>query len=113
MVSGMSNDLTRELFQVYARLPHLGLDDALILLQHLSAMQNAVTAHVQTLVPQRQQTDDRLLTVKEAAKMLGTTEGWMYDNADKLPFTMRLGPKQLRFSKNGLQHHLVIEQGLG
>jgi predicted DNA-binding transcriptional regulator AlpA len=46
--------------------------------------------------------DDRLLDVKEAARRLGVSTGWLYRSADKLPFTKRLGPGQLRFSAAGI-----------
>ncbi|MBI4540277.1 MAG: helix-turn-helix domain-containing protein [Gemmatimonadetes bacterium] len=45
---------------------------------------------------------DRLLTVEEVAGLLAVPPRWIYDHADKLPFTRRIGPRTLRFSEPGL-----------
>ena len=50
--------------------------------------------------------DDRLLTVEEAAKRLNVTRRWLYANHHKLPFTRRLSRKALRFSEKGLERWL-------
>ena len=49
---------------------------------------------------------DRLLTAREAAKMLGVTTRWVYDHADEIPGTQRLTPRCLRFSENALKRWL-------
>ena len=49
---------------------------------------------------------DRLLTVDEAADVLGVKTGWLYRHADRLPFTRKLSPKMLRFSELGLRRYL-------
>ena len=54
--------------------------------------------------------DDELLTVDEAANVLRTTTDWLYRHAYKLPFTVRPGPGQVRFSRNGLQGYLKRKQ---
>ena len=53
-----------------------------------------------------QPTDDRLLTVKEAAEKLGTTKDYLYRHSQDLPFTVRLGPRHLRFSLNGIDRYI-------
>ena len=45
--------------------------------------------------------EERLLSVKEAAQRLATSADWLYRNADNLPFTVRVGGGQLRFSSPG------------
>jgi excisionase family DNA binding protein len=45
---------------------------------------------------------DDLLTVDEAATMLKVSPRWLYRHAKKLPFTRRLSPKVLRFSRAAL-----------
>ena len=50
--------------------------------------------------------DDALLTVNEAAEVLSVTTDWLYRHADELPFTVRPGPGQVRFSKVGIQEYL-------
>lgn len=57
-----------------------------------------------------QEPDDELLTVEEAAKVLRTTADWLYRHADSLPFTVRPGPGQVRFSRRGLQDYLKRKQ---
>ena len=49
---------------------------------------------------------DRLLGVADAAAKLGATRDWVYRNADHLPFTVRLGKKQLRFSEAGIERYI-------
>lgn len=51
--------------------------------------------------------EDQLLTVEEAAQVLGQTAKWVYRHADGLPFTRRLSRRNLRFSKLGLQKYLA------
>jgi excisionase family DNA binding protein len=54
------------------------------------------------------ETPDRLLTVAEVAEVLGVDARWVYrkHEAGKLPFAMKLGPKTLRFSEQGLKRWL-------
>lgn len=47
--------------------------------------------------------EDRLLTVQQAAAILGTDRRWVYRHADTLPFTRRLSPRALRFSERALR----------
>jgi hypothetical protein len=54
---------------------------------------------------------DRLLMVGEAASLLGMTKDYLYRHADQLPFTVRPSPKQLRFSKAGIQKYIRQRQG--
>lgn len=59
----------------------------------------------------REDSEDRLLLVDEAASMLGMTKDYLYKHADQLPFTVRPAPKQLRFSKLGIQKYIRQRQG--
>lgn len=56
----------------------------------------------------RRETDatEELLGVAEAAALLRTTTDWLYRHANQLPFTVRLGPRQLRFSKRGIDRYI-------
>jgi predicted DNA-binding transcriptional regulator AlpA len=49
---------------------------------------------------------DRLLTVVEAAEKLCMTKDYLYRTAKKLPFTVRTGRKQLRFSLLGIERYI-------
>ena len=53
--------------------------------------------------------EDRLLTVEEAAGKLGVSPDWLYRR--RLPFTVRLGPRQLRFSAQGIERYIRQRQG--
>ena len=55
---------------------------------------------------------DKLLTLEEAAEILGMSVKWLYRNAQKLPFTRKLGRKTLRFSHNGIQKYLAARINL-
>lgn len=54
---------------------------------------------------------DRLLNAKEAAAKLGTTMDWLYRHADGLPFTVRVGKKQVRFSAVGIERYIRQRAG--
>jgi hypothetical protein len=45
---------------------------------------------------------DHLLKIDEAAARLGTSPDWLYRNAGRFSFTVRLSPRQLRFSAKGI-----------
>ncbi|MDI3467935.1 MAG: hypothetical protein OJF50_006756 [Nitrospira sp.] len=59
----------------------------------------------------REDSEDRLLTINEAMAMLNMTKDYLYRHADELPFTVRPAPKQLRFSKLGIQRYIRQRQG--
>jgi predicted DNA-binding transcriptional regulator AlpA len=48
---------------------------------------------------------DRLLVIEEAAAKLSMTEDQLYRRKD-LPFRVKLGPGQLRFSSNGIERYI-------
>jgi excisionase family DNA binding protein len=54
---------------------------------------------------------DNLLTVDEAARKLKVSRDWVYRHADRLAFTVRLGPGQLRFSEHGIERFIRQRQG--
>jgi excisionase family DNA binding protein len=49
-----------------------------------------------------QQEGPPLLTVEEAARMLSVSPDYLYRHAKKLPFARKVGPKMLRFSRQGI-----------
>jgi excisionase family DNA binding protein len=53
---------------------------------------------------------DELLTPAQAAERLHISRDWLYDHARRLPFAVKLGPKQLRFSRAGLEQWLRRRQ---
>ena len=54
---------------------------------------------------------DTLLRVGDAAKRLGMTKDYLYRHADQLPFTVRPGRRQLRFSSQGIDRYIKQRQG--
>jgi predicted DNA-binding transcriptional regulator AlpA len=55
--------------------------------------------------------DDRLISVSEAASLLGLTEDYLYRHAHQFPFTVRPAPRQVRFSNKGIQRYIAQRQG--
>ena len=55
--------------------------------------------------------ENRLLKAGEAAQKLGMSQDYLYRHADKLPFTVRPAPRQLRFSLNGIERYIRRRQG--
>ena len=54
--------------------------------------------------------EDRLLKPQELAERLGTSMDWVYRHWKDFPFTIKLSPRQLRFSEKGLAHYLAQQQ---
>ena len=80
----------------------------------LAALQLRLTARL--LQEQADRTDrvdsgDTLLPVGAAAKKLGMTEDYLYRHAGQMPFTVRLGRRQLRFSSQGIDRYIKQRQG--
>jgi len=89
-----------------ARIADLTPEALPALLAHLAAVQTVVAARLATGL-HRDEGPDRLLTVKQAAPVLGMSEDWLYRNADRLSFTRRTGRRTLRFSERGLKRYLA------
>jgi predicted DNA-binding transcriptional regulator AlpA len=47
--------------------------------------------------------EDRLVDIEEAAKMLCVSTDWLYHERKRLPFAKKIGRKQLRFSVQGMR----------
>jgi predicted DNA-binding transcriptional regulator AlpA len=58
-------------------------------------------------------TEDRLLTIDEAAVVLKTTKDYLYRHWKEFPFTVRLSPRQLRFSAKGIERYIEEMQHAG
>jgi excisionase family DNA binding protein len=87
------------------------LIDSTILADYLKSNQALVEEIIRDQKAQEEksqlsQTSEQMLTAKEAATLLACSEDWLYRNAKKLPFTRKLGPKALRFSKQGISKWL-------
>jgi predicted DNA-binding transcriptional regulator AlpA len=52
--------------------------------------------------PPQSTVPDRLLSAEEAAKRLGMSREWVYKNAERLPFALRIGTRTMRFSERGI-----------
>ena len=57
------------------------------------------------------ESSDRLLTTAEAAQKLSATKDWLYRNANTLPFVVRVGKKNLRFSEAGMNRYIRLNAG--
>jgi excisionase family DNA binding protein len=75
--------------------------------QHLVAALAALTlALLSAPTPKaasRELESDALLSAQETAALLGVSVRRIYRDAGALPFTRRLGPRTLRFSRRGLE----------
>ena len=49
---------------------------------------------------------DTLLNLEEASERLCMSTDWLYRHAKELPFTKRIGPRQLRFSEAGIEKYI-------
>jgi predicted DNA-binding transcriptional regulator AlpA len=104
------HDLLRDPTQV----AHVPLQAIPALHCQLAGLQSALLARLLTdSAPMGIQPADAdgLLDVTETAQRMGTSKDWLYRHADQLPFTVRLGPRQLRFSAHGLAQYIRKRQG--
>jgi predicted DNA-binding transcriptional regulator AlpA len=93
----------------------LKLIDKSVLADYLKAHQSLIEEIIRDQQHQEQRSgkppqNEQMLMAKEAAKILACSEDWLYRNAKKLPFARKLGPKNLRFSKSGLEKWLASRQ---
>lgn len=107
------NILVLQLGHLLEGIHDLGSTEIPALLSQVAALQSALAARLLSVQDHHQPVtpEDRLLTVEEAASRLGTSEDWLYRHAPKLPFTVRLAPRQLRFSSQGIERYLRTRQG--
>ena len=77
------------------------------LLARTAAVQAALAARLATLGTDGHAPEDtdRLLTAAEAAAVLRVSQDYLYRNARKLPFAVRLG-RHLRFSASGIDRYI-------
>ena len=73
-------------------------------------LRRIVREEIQALKAELNGQEDRLLDGEEASKLLGMSRYWLYRHAKKLPFTRKLGPKNLRFSYQGIQKYLATRR---
>jgi predicted DNA-binding transcriptional regulator AlpA len=52
---------------------------------------------------------ERLLSINEAAVMLGHSEIWLYRNSKRLPFSVRMG-RSIRFSRKGIEKWIEAQK---
>lgn len=76
-----------------------------ILIQVTSLLPLLVAYFGGSILPMEKPQDDTLLTIDEAAAILGKTKDALYRHSNKLPFTVRDG-RSLRFSQNGIQKYI-------
>lgn len=53
---------------------------------------------------------DRMLTIEEAAELIGVSRRWLYRHAKTLPFSRKLSRKVLRFSRAGIARWLATRR---
>jgi predicted DNA-binding transcriptional regulator AlpA len=84
------------------------------LLAQCAAIQGALAARLAALalpVGPSVERPDELLTVDVAAARLGTTADWLYRRVRKLPFAVRVGSRQIRFSARGIAQYIRQREG--
>jgi hypothetical protein len=78
----------------------------------LAALQSALAARLLVdSAPMAEPGPDELVDVKEAAKKLNVSVGWLYHRRD-LPFRVSVGGKAL-FSAAGIARYMKMRQGRG
>ena len=110
------NSTLADLLRDPARVSHLPPNMIPPMLYQLSALQSALatrlisTAQLENDLRETAKRD-RLLTVAEAAQKLAVSKDWLYTHADRLPFTVRVSHRNLRFSEQGIERYIRQRQG--
>ena len=78
----------------------------------LAALQTALAARLAVARPNKIDGGDmdKLLTVREAAEILGVSEDHLYREASRYPFTVKLSERRLRFSLRGIRKFIDQQQ---
>jgi hypothetical protein len=106
--------LVLQLGHILQGIRDLGPTEIPALLSQVAALQSALAARLLAVQGHHVSlpAEDQLITVTEAAERLGTSHDWLYRNAPKLPFTVCIAPRQVRFSVKGIERYLHARQGL-
>lgn len=76
------------------------------LMTQLSAMQISLAAAlVKSQEESRNNPDDTVLSVSEAAERLGVSKDWLYRRTKTLPFVVRIG-RHVKFSLKGIDRYI-------
>lgn len=113
-----SNAVMMSLEELLHRVPQIPGEAIPPLMAQCAALQSALAARLARVPangPDRNEPPEhnRLLTVSEASAKLGIPKDCLYRRASQLPFTVRLGPRQLRFSSRGIDRYIRQRQGRG
>jgi predicted DNA-binding transcriptional regulator AlpA len=81
-------------------------EELLAELARIEAARCATFAQLIAIEIVQREPEDRLLSVEEAARILGVTVDWLYRHTNDFSFTIRPGPGQVRFSRVGIQDYL-------
>lgn len=96
-----------EVESLLSAIPHMSLDELLELMGQLETVrETAKFKMVHRVHPDPALALDRRIGVKEAAKRLGVSTGYVYHHADRFPFTCREGGRLL-FSDRGIDDYLA------
>ena len=79
-------------------------------LSQLGALQSVLAARLAAAESTPAPAQDSLVTVQDASTRLGLSCDWLYRNARKLPFTVRIG-RHLRFSSSGIDRYIRAREG--
>src|SRR5262249_36784628 len=107
----------KDIDELFRNLLEISTDEIPSVLSQLGAVSQQLAARLLKNGNGAQaETEDRLLSLKAAAPVLGVSQDWIRDHADSLPFLVRLPAKSgdkvhLRCSAQGLQKWIARRQG--
>ena len=85
----------------------IDLDDIPQLLGEMERLRAILWARLALRINRPPPTEDRLLNSADAASRLGISKDWLYRNASRLPFTVRVSEGLLRFSATGIDRFIA------
>ena len=81
-----------------------------IVLCELASLQVRIAARLGEVSVSESEEPDRLLKIDETAKCLGISVDCLYKRANSLPFAIKIGKNQLRFSEKGIEEWIRKQQ---
>lgn len=92
--------------KLQASIPDIDQDSCASLIGELEKIKALAYGKMWQREPATNHQEERLLEIDEAATKLGMTKDYLYRHANKLPFTVRTAPRQLRFSLHGIEQYI-------
>lgn len=88
-------------------------DSQMIVTMTVADLRRIVAEEVKAAMGPSGNGEDRLIDAEEAGKLMSVSPEWFYKNWKKLPFSVKVHHKMLRFSHAGIQRYIAAKKSRG